>query len=113
MKNLLYLFLSLLTVACTSTSPTFNQADISLVPKPSEFQLNEASFKFDATSTISIDNDEQQMAANYLVDLFKKAAGTVITIEFTLSSFTKDFKVFRTSADNSSEDKSLAKFELK
>lgn len=80
MKNLFYLFLALLTVACTNTSPTFNEADIALVPKPNEFQLGKSSFKFDSVTTISIDNDEQQMAANYLTDLFKKAAGFDLNI---------------------------------
>ncbi|GGK53792.1 MULTISPECIES: family 20 glycosylhydrolase [Flavobacteriaceae] len=80
MKNIYYLFLSLLTVACTTSSPTYSEADIALVPKPQEFQLDKASFKFDSTTTISIDNDEQQMAANYLTDLFKKAAGFDLNI---------------------------------
>jgi len=80
MKNLFYLFLTFLTVACTNSSPTFNEVDIALIPKPTEFKLDKASFKFKNSTSISIDNQEQQMAANYLADLFKKAAGFDLNI---------------------------------
>lgn len=76
MRNFIYiLFVALVIASCGQPNPTFEESQISLVPKPVKFQLEKESFAFKANTEISIGNDEQKMAANYLKNIFETAAG--------------------------------------
>ncbi|MCL4132629.1 UNVERIFIED_CONTAM: hypothetical protein GTU68_015273 [Idotea baltica] len=61
--------------ACSNTKPSFVEDDISIVPKPLHFQLNKGSFEIEADTKISLQNESQRKAVNYLSGLFEKAAG--------------------------------------
>ncbi len=76
MRNYIaFLFISLLLASCAQTKPVFKQEDISIVPKPLSFQLNESSFQFQSNTKIVLQDESQRKAVNYLLDLFNKAAG--------------------------------------
>ena len=76
MRHFIYLCVILLFFSsCVAEHPSFNEEQISLVPKPKSFQLNKASFLFTPTTKIVIENESQKMAVNYLNHLFKTAAG--------------------------------------
>ena len=72
---------TLLLASCAQTKPTFKQEDISIVPKPTSFQLKESSFQFKANTTVVVQDKSQQKAANYLLGLFKTAAGFNLQIK--------------------------------
>lgn len=74
-KYITLLFLALLFASCTHPKPSFKQEDISLIPKPTSFKLNESSFRFDSNTVMVVQDKSQQKAANYLKGLFSKAAG--------------------------------------
>ncbi|ALJ04164.1 hypothetical protein APS56_02930 [Pseudalgibacter alginicilyticus] len=82
-----------LFAACSQPKPTFKQEDISLIPKPVSFQLNEGLFEIEANTSIILKNDSQQKAANYLIGLFNKAAGFNLELQNTI---TKSAIVFET-----------------
>jgi len=82
MRNFSFIFvLAFLAISCTKTNPTFVQSQISLVPRPVKFQLEASSFAFTSESSISIDAEEQNMAATYLKNIFNTAAGFDLKIE--------------------------------
>jgi len=66
--------------SCKTPSKTFTEADISIIPKPSEMVIGEGSYLFSKNTKISIENDSQKPAAKYLSDLFEKAAGYALPI---------------------------------
>ncbi|MBP0902986.1 family 20 glycosylhydrolase [Mariniflexile gromovii] len=75
MKNYIaFLFITLLLASCAQTKPTFKVEDISLLPKPTSFQLKESSFQFKANTSVVQQDKSQQKAVNYLLGLFKAAA---------------------------------------
>ncbi len=74
-KHILLILLTVLLVSCKQTNPSFNKEEISILPRPLNFQLNEGSFQIDATTKIILQNESQQKAVNYLKGLFNKAAG--------------------------------------
>ncbi|MBJ2174223.1 family 20 glycosylhydrolase [Aureibaculum sp. A20] len=79
--------------ACSNTKPSFVLEDISIVPKPLRFQLNKGSFEIEADTKISLQNESQQKAANYLSGLFNKAAGYDLEI---INTKTEEAIVFET-----------------
>ncbi|CAH8282443.1 hexosaminidase [Mariniflexile fucanivorans] len=74
-KYSIYLLLLLVIASCAQPKPSFKQEDISLLPKPLSFQLNESSFQIKSNTKIVLQSENQQKAVNYLVGLFNKAAG--------------------------------------
>lgn len=80
MKQLFYLIFIIIVSACSNTSPTYSYKEISLIPKPIEVRLDKNSFKIENSVNISIDDENQKMAANYLIDLFKNTAGFELKI---------------------------------
>jgi len=66
--------------SCQDTSKTFTEADVSIVPKPSEMVLAKGSYSFSKDTKISVENEAQKPAAKYLSDLFENAAGYPISI---------------------------------
>ena len=91
--SLVVLLLSV-CIGCQTTSKTFTDSEISIVPKPSSLVLSQGSFLFSKGTTISVQNASQKPAAKYLSDLFQKAAGFPISIlenkENTAIVFIKD-----------------------
>lgn len=67
-------------VACSQPNPTFNEADITLIPQPSNLVINEGSFQIDSGTKVIQQEVAQQKAINYLVGLFQKAAGYELQI---------------------------------
>ncbi|MGY0406960.1 MAG: family 20 glycosylhydrolase [Polaribacter sp.] len=74
-KNIAFIILLICCLSCTTTTKTFTKDEISIVPKPSKTVLGEGSFLFSNTTTIFIAEKNQKIAAKFLIDLFKKAAG--------------------------------------
>ncbi|MDO6603840.1 family 20 glycosylhydrolase [Arenibacter palladensis] len=79
-KYVTLLCIALVVVACSNSRPTFKKEDISLVPKPVSFQLRDSSFEFNSATVISLEDQSQQKAANYLVGLFNNAAGYSLAV---------------------------------
>ncbi|UMB61771.1 family 20 glycosylhydrolase [Lutibacter sp. A80] len=92
-KHILLILLTVLLVSCKHTNPSFNKEEISILPRPLNFQLNEGSFQIDATTKIILQNESQQKAVNYLKGLFNKAAGYNLEV---LNVTTKSAIVFET-----------------
>ncbi|MCG9793151.1 family 20 glycosylhydrolase [Flavobacterium algicola] len=74
-KYAILLFVALLLGACSTTKKTFKQEEISLLPKPVSFQLKENSFEFTSSTKVVLQDESQQKAVNYLLGLFRTAAG--------------------------------------
>jgi len=74
------LMLLLVCNSCKNTSKTFVDAEISIVPKPSELVLSKGSFSFSKDTKIYVENEAQKPAAKYLSDLFENSAGYPISI---------------------------------
>ena len=75
---LLPFFIAILLASCSN--PDFKQEQISLIPEPVSFTLNKSSFLFNANTPVSIQDDSQKKAANYLVNMLNRAAGFELTI---------------------------------
>lgn len=76
MRNYIALLLiTLVLVSCAQPNPSFKEEEVSILPKPSTFQINEGSFEIEADTKIILQDESQQKAVNYLTGLFNKAAG--------------------------------------
>lgn len=73
-KYITLLLLTVFLVSCSKPRPTFNEEDISLIPKPVSFELKESSFQFESDTKLVLQYESQQKAANYLLGLFNAAA---------------------------------------
>ena len=87
------MLLTALLVSCSQPNPSFKQEEVSILPRPLNFQLNEGSFKVDATTKIILQNKNQQKAVNYLKGLFNKAAAYNLEV---LNAETEEAIVFET-----------------
>jgi hexosaminidase len=56
-------------------NPSFQEDEITLIPKPLHFQLHEQSFKIQSSTPIFVSDESQQKAATYLKGMLQKAAG--------------------------------------
>ena len=83
-KSYLMVVICIVLCACVQPTKTFSVDEVSIVPKPEALVLGEQSFSFSKNTTISIVDDAQKMAANYLSDLFKNAAS--YNLEITTSN---------------------------
>ena len=92
-KYIILMLLTALLVSCSQPNPSFKQEEVSLLPRPLNFQLNEGSFKVDATTKIILQNKNQQKAVNYLKGLFNKAAAYNLEV---LNAETEEAIVFET-----------------
>lgn len=88
---LVVLFLTLL-ISCSKLNPSFKQEDISIIPKPVSLELKESSFQFESNTEIIFKDESQQKAANYLIGLFKNAAGYNLEISNTITDNAVFFK---------------------
>lgn len=76
MRNYIYLALTIFILgSCAENLKEFTNAEISLVPEPSLFILEEKSFLFSKNTTIFVEDEYQKSAANYLSDIFRNASG--------------------------------------
>lgn len=71
-----YLFSIVIGIVLSScTTPTFRAEDISLIPKPVSFSLNEGLFKVTGKTNLVVVDKNQMKAASYLIKMFERAAG--------------------------------------
>ena len=75
MRHISFLFILVILSSCTQKNPDFTESQLSLIPKPTEISLKKESFRFENNTRISLNDENQKMAANYLINLFKEAAG--------------------------------------
>lgn len=76
MQKLFFFIGLILMMGCESTpTKTFTEADINLIPKPKNLQLNEGSFSFNKSTVFVVENDEQLQASQLLIDKFKTVSG--------------------------------------
>lgn len=76
MRSIFYLFIVLLLLSsCTEKNKTFLKSEVSILPKPSTLQLGESSFLLKDNQSITIENDEQKIAAKHLIALIDKTTG--------------------------------------
>ncbi len=80
MKQILLLSFVIGMALASCSTPSFKPEQISLVPKPVQFALNEQSFEITSGTNIIVQNDNQNKAATYLKDMFKRAAGFELAI---------------------------------
>ncbi|TKG93778.1 beta-N-acetylhexosaminidase [Puteibacter caeruleilacunae] len=72
--------ISLVVLLASCTTRTFKKEEISLIPEPVKFTLNEESFQIDSKTAIYVQNTEQQKAASFLTTLLSTAAGFELEI---------------------------------
>ncbi|WP_242132465.1 beta-N-acetylhexosaminidase [Aestuariivivens marinum] len=75
------LFLVLLFSSCAEKNRTFLPVEINILPKPSKLTLGEFSFAFKEGDKVSIESDDQQIAANHLIDLIGNTTGKILELE--------------------------------
>jgi hexosaminidase len=76
MRSIFYLFIVLLLISsCTEKNKTFLKSEVSILPKPSTLQLGESSFLLKDNQSITVENDEQKIAAKHLIALIDKTTG--------------------------------------
>lgn len=70
MRSIFYLFFTLLLIcSCSEKNKTFLKSEVSILPKPSHLELGESSFLLKDNQSITIENDEQKIAAKHLIAL--------------------------------------------
>ncbi len=76
MKNFLFFLFSILFfIACTPQTPTFQQKDIAIIPKPVKMEIKEKAFTLKNGAIISTDNKMQNKAVFFLTNMFLQAGG--------------------------------------
>jgi hexosaminidase len=75
------LLLSIIFSSCTEKNKTFLASEISILPKPASVELFEQSFAVTNHLSISIDNSEQETAANNLIALIESTTKHQIKVE--------------------------------
>ena len=88
-KLLLITFLVWLVTGCTNSTPS----GINIIPRPEQQTIGKGHFTFNKSTTIRIENQEQEAVAGLLADLFTTSAGFTPTIG-TDSSFKTASVVF-------------------
>jgi hexosaminidase len=73
----------LICFSCQKPTKTFTEAEISIVPKPTQTIIGEGSYSFSKNTTILIEEEAQKPAAKYLSDLFENAAGYALPFSET------------------------------
>ena len=63
--------ISIVLGGCVENNRTFLASEISIIPKPVSETLSKESFAINNNTSISISNNEQNIAANHLIDLIK------------------------------------------
>lgn len=79
MKKYIILYYIVFLASCTAKNRSFQKNEISLLPKPVKFELLEKSFKFTSSTKLVVQDSSQEKAAEFLSDLFSKAAGFAMT----------------------------------
>lgn len=102
LKKILIFALSFVIFSCnTKETKVFVESDIQVIPKPETLKLNEGNFQFNKNTAFFITDENQQKAAQILIDKFKAAQGWDLK---TVNSQPKsNFIQFKTSKDISEE----------
>lgn len=87
MKKYIILVLTfvVLLASCAKENRSFQEDEISLIPKPAQFLLKEKSFRFELNTAIVAQDETQQKAASYLIELLNSAAEFNLSITNELS----------------------------
>lgn len=101
-KLLLITFLVWLVTGCTNSTPS----GINIIPRPEQQTIGKGHFTFNKSTTIRIENQEQEAVAGLLADLFTTSAGFTPTIG-TDSSFKTASVVFSTNTTLAKENYEL------
>ena len=101
-KLLLITFLVWLVTGCTNSTPS----GINIIPRPEQQTTGKGHFTFNKSTTIRIENQEQEAVAGLLADLFTTSAGFTPTIG-TDSSFKTASVVFSTDTTLAKENYEL------
>lgn len=75
-----FLVAILLFASCVDKNKATEVAEISIIPKPVVLELGEQSFKINKNTSIALQNEAQEQAAQFLVDVFKKASNYSLEI---------------------------------
>ena len=75
-KLLLITFLVWLVTGCTNSTPS----GVNIIPRPEQQTTGKGHFTFNKSTTIRIENQEQEAVAGLLADLFTTSAGFTPTI---------------------------------
>ncbi|MEX0316156.1 MAG: glycoside hydrolase family 20 zincin-like fold domain-containing protein, partial [Allomuricauda sp.] len=90
MKKILILSSSLLVLLFTGcqqkSTKIFTEADISIIPKPKELQLNPGGFLFTKNTKLVVSDDSQKEVFQSLKDGFKTVAGWDLELTTTAPS---------------------------
>ena len=78
--TILFLFSTTTFLSCKKQF-TFTENDISIIPKPQEMVLGDASFTFTKQTTFFVENEAQRKAVELLVSKLEKAAGLELDIK--------------------------------
>ncbi|WP_055393941.1 family 20 glycosylhydrolase [Flagellimonas eckloniae] len=90
--SLFLIFILVFSVSCSKPNPSFKKEDISIIPKPLNFKLNEGSFEIKENTAIILDSRNQEKAADFLVSMFEKAADYNLELKNTLAEGAFFFK---------------------
>ncbi|MEE9361470.1 MAG: beta-N-acetylhexosaminidase [Cellulophaga sp.] len=80
-KYILQLVIVLLfSASCSEKNKTFSLSEVGILPRPVIMDLGKESFELSVTSIISVNNEEQQAAANYLRNSISEKTGFELKI---------------------------------
>ncbi len=80
MKNYCLFIVLIFIMLVSCANPSFQEDEITLIPKPLHFQLNEQSFRVKSSTSISVSDESQTKAVSYLNMLLEQAAGFALDV---------------------------------
>lgn len=80
MKKFTLILVLVAMIMASCSNPSFKEEQISIIPKPVSFTLNESSFRFSDSTPVIVKDKKATKAARYLVNMFSKAAGFDLVI---------------------------------
>lgn len=87
--TLLLIFVAFIMASCSN--PSFQEDQISIIPKPVSFTLKESSFRFTKGTPVVINDYSANKGAKYLVNILNRAAGLNLVITSEKAAAGVDF----------------------
>ncbi|GAA3554963.1 beta-N-acetylhexosaminidase [Snuella lapsa] len=76
-----FIFLLVISISsCAEKNRTFQQSEVTIIPKPANLILGEFSFAFKDGTTVSVGTAEQQIAANHLINVIGGETGNTLKL---------------------------------
>ncbi|MBJ6368950.1 beta-N-acetylhexosaminidase [Snuella sedimenti] len=76
-----FIFLLVISISsCAEKNRTFQSSEVTIIPKPSKLTLGEFSFAFKEGITVSVETEEQQIAANHLINTIANETGNKLEL---------------------------------